>query len=125
MHHGVAAAIALTLASLAGGTACAMTAEAAGFECRVTGGEKLPAETSVDVICAKIGEALAAAKPRSPVKVEVRVTSQSSLTARIEVGGKRLPDEELAVMDRKLSNGSVEMLARRIAEVASKAAEQG
>ena len=124
MHHGVAAAIALTLASLAGGTACAMTAGAARAECRVTGGEKLPAETSSDVISTVIGDAIAAADPKSTVKVEVLVTSDSSLTARIEVGGKRLPDEEVAVMDRKLSKGSVEMLARRIAEV-SKAAEQG
>jgi len=121
MHLGVATAIALSLASLAGGSACAMTGRAPAFECRVTGGEKLPAETGAEMICAAVRGALAAARPLVPVRVEVLVTSNSSLTARIEVAGKRLPDEEVAVMDRKLSKGAIDMLARRIAEVAGKA----
>jgi len=121
MYYGVATAIALGLASLSGGNACAMTGGPAATECRVIGGEKLPAETGGEAICTAVRDALVAAKVRTPVKVDVLVTSDSGLTARIEAGGKRLPDEEVAVMDRKLNRQSIEMLARRIAEVAGQA----
>ena len=90
-------------------------------DCTVTGGEKLPAETGPEAICGAVRGALADGAAGPAVEVEVMVTSASSLTARIIVAGKALPDEHMAVSDRNLTKGAIDRFARRIAEVAAAA----
>ena len=89
-------------------------------DCVVTGGEKLPAETAPEAICNAVRTAISGNAVRSDVKVEVRVTSSSSLTAKILVAGKILPEEHMAVSDRKLTKRSIDRFAQRIAEVVAK-----
>lgn len=90
-------------------------------DCVVTGGAKLPAETGVDAICNAVQSAIGSKAAGAGVKVEVVVTSASSLTAKILVRGKSLPEEHMAVSDRQLTKGSIERFARRIAEVVATA----
>ena len=120
MRHG-AAIIALVSALWVSGSACAMNSITGASDCIVTGGGKLPAETGPDAICAAVRSAIAGNPGGPGVKVEVLVTSASSLTAKILVGGKALPEEHMAVSDRTLTKGSIDRFARRIAEVAAKA----
>ena len=90
-------------------------------DCIVSGGDKLPAETGPDAICDAVRSALSNQAARSGVEVQVTVTSASSLTAKILVAGKILPEEHMAVSDRKLTKGSIDRFAKRIAEVVATA----
>lgn len=120
MRHGVAI-FALVLALGVSGSACAMNSRTGGADCTVSGGDKLPAETGPAAICDAVQSALSGKTAGSGVKVEVLVTSASSLTAKIMVGGKSLPDEHMAVSDRTLTKGSIDRFAQRIAEVVATA----
>jgi hypothetical protein len=94
-----------------------MNSNSGAPDCIVTGGDKLPPETGPEAICDAVRGAIAS-RPAGPgFKVEVVVTSASSLTARILVGGKSLPEEHMAVSDRALTKGSIDRFAKRIAEV--------
>ena len=94
-----------------------MNSKSGAPDCIVTGGDKLPAETGPDAICDAVRSAISSSSARSGFKVEVVVTSASSLTARILVGGRTLPEEHMAVSDRALTKGSIDRFAKRIAEV--------
>jgi hypothetical protein len=120
MRHG-AAIIALVSALWASGSACAMNSKSGASDCIVSGGDKLPAETGPEAICDAVRGAILNSSAGPGFKVEVVVTSASSLTARILVGGKTLPDEHMAVSDRGLTKGSIDRFAKRIAEVVAKA----
>ena len=113
--------VALLPALMVSGSACAMTSGTQVPDCIVTGGEKLPAEASAEMICDAVRSALAGRSDTSPVKVVVLVASRSSLKATIKVGEKVLPEEELAVMDRNLTKRSIDRFAQRISEVVAAA----
>jgi len=91
--------------------------------CRVIGGAKLPAEIGGEQqICAAIE---AAAKTRAPgidYSVELRVLSDHMLAARVRMAdGSWLPEQKMAVSDRKLNRRSIDRFAMAIAEAISRA----
>lgn len=106
--------------------ACAMSApeQQRDTHCSVTGSEKLPAEAGgADAICNAIERALAARAPNIQYVVEVRVRSASMMAATLIVGGRTLPDQNFAVMDRNLNRGSIERFARAIADALAEASK--
>ena len=90
------------------------------IECRVVGGEKLPATAgSADSICAAIARAAAAAAPAARFSVEVRVLGQSALAATLTTSeGKILPEQKFASSDRLLTPNSIDFFARSLVETA-------
>jgi hypothetical protein len=85
--------------------------------CRVIGGEKLSGHTigAADV-CAAIKRAVATRGANVDYHVEVRVLSPSRLAATISLAnGRKLPDLNLASMDRAFSKGSIDRFAQTIA----------
>jgi hypothetical protein len=115
----------LALASVLMSTgACAMGGSHHGARgnCRVIGGEKLPASTGGAAgICAAIEKAVATHAPTVPYSAEVRVLSKSALAAKLVANGRNLPEQNLAVSDRDLSAGSIERFARSLAEIIARA----
>ena len=94
------------------------------IECRVVGGDKLPAETGgADAFCAAIARAAAAEIPGTRFSVEVRVLNTSSLTATLTTGdGTILPEQQFSISDRSLTKGSLERFAKGlVGEVANAA----
>lgn len=92
-----------------------MKPDATGTEpCRVNGAAKLPADSGgADALCAAIEQAVSAASPGA--RVEVQVLSPYSLAATIRTAdGRVLPEQKMAVSDRKLTKGSIERFARAI-----------
>lgn len=89
-------------------------------DCRVVGGDKLPASAgSVDSICAAIVSAAAADAPGARFSVEVRVLGQSALAATLTTaGGKQLPEQKYASSDRPLNPDSIKFFAKSLVEAA-------
>lgn len=90
-------------------------------ECRVVGGDKLPAETGgPESLCAAIKRAAAADAPARKFRVEVRVLGSSSLAATlITADGTILPEQKFAISDQNLTKGSFERFAKAlVSEVA-------
>lgn len=85
--------------------------------CRVIDGEKLPAEIGgPQALCATIEAAVRQRLPATFFALEVRVLSDSSLAATVRLqDGRTLPEQRMAVNDRKLNNGSVLRFATAIA----------
>lgn len=85
-------------------------------DCRVIGGDKLPAETGgPDALCAAITRAAAIGAPASRFSVEVRVLSNSSLAATLKTAdGKTLPEQRFAISDRNLTKGSLDRFAKAL-----------
>ena len=105
-----------------GGSACAMSpGQDQAWTCTVENAAKLPAEAGdAESVCAAMKEAAVAAAGPSllnsgAVSVRVTVESQHKLSAVAIVGGRALPEQKLAISDRVLSPGSIEMLARAVA----------
>jgi hypothetical protein len=123
MRHGISSLVTFTLATFAGGSACAMTGSAVERpSCTVLGGDKLPVEVGGPAgICNAVSEALAKEANGIAVIVRVQVLSNSRLKADIERDGIALPAQNFAVSDRQLSKGSVERFARAIAQAVVKA----
>lgn len=118
------AILAMVLAS-ASGTACGVTNSAPRVDrCQLIGGEKLPPEIGGEPqICAAIEAAVAARAPGTAYSVEVRVLSDHMLAAQVRLAdGRSLPEQKLAVSDRKLSRRSIEQFARAIGEAVRSAA---
>lgn len=92
-------------------------------ECRVIGGDKLPADLGgPDALCAAITRA-AAAFSASQFSVEVRVLGRSSLAATIKTAdGTTLPEQRFAISDRSLTKGSVDRFAKALVDAVSRAA---
>lgn len=84
--------------------------------CRVTGGDKLPAETGgPGAICAAVVRAVAAQAPNIRYSAEIRVVSKSSLAADLTVNGKALPEQRFSVSDRNLNALAIEHFANGVA----------
>jgi hypothetical protein len=85
--------------------ACAMSAPGqAQGPCRVSGGDKLPAQAGgADAICAAIERAVAAGAPNVRYSADVRVLSRSALAAELTVNGRKLPELRFSVSDRELN----------------------
>ncbi len=91
--------------------------------CHVVGGEKLPAETGGSKkLCEAVEQAIAAQAPKASYSAEVHVVSRSRLTASLIVDGRALPLQNFAVMDRGLSESSIEHFASGLAAEVAKAA---
>jgi hypothetical protein len=85
-------------------------------DCRVVGGDKLPADSGgSDTLCAAIAQAAAAETPARRFSVEVRVLGRSSLAATLTMAdGRTLPEQKFAVSDRSLNKGSLERFAKAL-----------
>lgn len=103
-----------------------MTAPAhAQGSCRVTGGEKLPAEAGgADAICAAVQRAVAAQAPNVRYSAEVRVLSRSALAATLETSGRKLPELKFSVSDRELNPRAIGHFADSIAAALARPTER-
>lgn len=114
------------IAAAAGIAACAPAMSTPASPCRVTGGEKLPPDSGGAAgICAAVERAIAATAPTLQVSVEVRVLSNSALSASIVTNGRKLPDQNFAISDRALNRGAIERFAQAIAQAAKDGAAKG
>lgn len=108
--------ILLVAAALFGGNACAVSAPNSP-NCRVVGGERLPAGSGGSAaLCAAIEQAISARAPGKAFSVEVRVLPHSMLAATLSVDGRILPEQKFASMDRELDGHSFERFAISLAE---------
>lgn len=115
------------LASTALVAACApaMTAPQ-NRPCRVLNGDKLPPESGgADAICSAIEHAIAAKAPKVRYTAEVRILSKSGLTVSVIANGKKLPDQNMSVMDRNLNPWAIQRFAEGLAEEVAKAGLKG
>lgn len=82
-------------------------------DCRVVGGDKLPAASGgANAFCAAINRAAAAQTPHQKFKVAVHVRGPSTMTATITMAnGKELPEQTFSISDRALTKGSLERFA--------------
>ena len=116
--------LALAIASASGSAGGMTHSPSRPAHCRVFGGEKLPAEIGgPQALCATIEAAVRQRLPSTSFAVEVRVLSDSSLAATVKLrNGRTLPEQRMAVSDRKLNRGSV---LRFASAIASQIAEAG
>ena len=113
------------LASAVSVAACApaMSAPQSG-PCRVLNGEKLPPESGGPAaICSAIEKAMSARAPKVKYSAQVRVVSKSALTVAIIANGKKLPDQNMSVMDRNLNSWAIDRFAESLADEVAKAAQ--
>lgn len=96
------------------------------IDCRVTGGEKLPADSGgSDALCAAIVRAAATQVPAARFKVEVQVRGPSALTAILTTeDGKTLPEQTFSISDRGLTKGSLERFANSLVSEVARAASR-
>jgi hypothetical protein len=116
----------LAAASFAG-SACAMNASSKPMvECRVIGGEKLPAESGgADELCAAIARAAATIAPNHSFTVEVKVRGVSSMSAILTTAdGKKLPEQKFSISDRGLTKGSLDRFANNLVGEVARAASR-
>lgn len=95
-------------------------------ECRVIGGEKLPAASGgADALCAAIARAGASLAPGQRFKVAVTVRGQSSLSAILTTaGGRILPEQHFHINDRGLTKGSLDRFANNLVGEVARAASR-
>ncbi len=96
------------------GSACAMTSPSDKMvQCRVVGGEKLPADSGgADGFCAAIARAAAAQVPGQRFTVEARVTGATEMSATlITSDGERLPLQEFSISDRGFNRAALDRFA--------------
>jgi hypothetical protein len=117
MRKGLVPIVLSLVATSAAGSACAMTSSPQLVECRIVGGDKLPAETGgADALCSAITGAAAKQAPGSRFKVDVKVLGRSALAATITTAkGTKLPEQKMAISDRSLTVGSFERFANALA----------
>lgn len=118
------ASIAAAAALAGAGTACAMSSsQHHPAECKVFGGEKLPAASGgADALCKAIADAAAEQAPGIGYSVEVTVLPLSRLSASVTMAdGKKLPEQNFARMDKPLSAGAFKRFASAIAGELAKA----
>lgn len=109
------------------GSACAMNSSSKQMvECRVIGGDKLPAESGgADAFCAAFARAAAAQVPDRRFKVEVQVRGPSMLTAILTTAdGKTLPEQTFSISDRGMTKGSLERFANSLVGQVARAASR-
>jgi hypothetical protein len=96
--------------------------EQAQGPCRVSGGEKLPAEAGgADAICAAVQRAVAAKAPNLRYTADVRVLSRSSLAADVTASGRKLPELRFSVSDRELNPTAIGHFAESVAAALAQA----
>ena len=85
-------------------------------DCRVLGGEKLPADSGGSAaLCAAIERAAASEAPGRRFSVEVRVLGQSSMAATLTTAdGRTLPEQKFQISDRGITRGSLERFAKTL-----------
>lgn len=117
-----APALLVMAASLSGG-ACAMASPSGqSTPCRIVDGDKLPdGSGGAAALCAAIERAAAAKTPGVAYTVEVKVLSASRLAATITADGRKLPEQNFAIMDRELNGASFERFAAALADQLAKA----
>lgn len=110
--------MAVAAAAFAVGSACAVNRPAIGPQCIVSDGDNLPPETGgAAALCTAIMKAVAERGPSLPASVDVRVLSNSSLSATVKLtDGRVLPEQKMAVSDRQLDSGSIARFAAAIAD---------
>lgn len=86
-------------------------------ECRIKGGDKLPADSGgADALCKAIRDAAARRAPGGSFTVDVHVLGRSALAATITTDkGTKLPEQKMAISDRGLTRGSLERFANALA----------
>ena len=85
--------------------------------CQVLDGDKLPAESGgAAALCEAIHRAVMKNAPNAKFTVEIKVLSSSRLAATVTSGGRTLPEQKFATMDRELTRSSFERFAAAIAE---------
>ena len=91
---------------------------AGGVQCSVERGELLPpASGGAEALCGDIEQA-AAELGDVPTSVTVTVVSPYRMAAVVTVGGKRLPELNMASSDRELGRESLRRFAQAIASAA-------
>ena len=99
------------------GSACAMNSPTPQLvDCRVVGGDKLPADSGgSEALCKAIAEAAAEQAPGRRFTVDVQVLGRSALKATVtNSDGTKLPEQKMAISDRGLTRGSLERFAKAI-----------
>ena len=118
MWRIIPAPVLLVMAASLSGGACAMASPSGQpAPCRIVDGDKLPDESGgAAALCSAIERAAAAKAPGVAYTVEVRVLSSSRLAATLKSGGRQLPEQNFAVMDRELNGVSFERFAEALAD---------
>ena len=95
-------------------------------DCKVVGGNKLPASSGgSQALCAAIAKAATAQAEAGRFSVEVRVAGSSSLAATLTTAdGRKLPEQRFAIMDRTLTKSSFERFAKALADEVARAGRQ-
>ena len=95
-------------------------------ECRVVGGEKLPADSGgSDAFCAAILRAAADQLPNLRFEVDVLVRGPSSMTATLTTAdGTKLPEQTFSINDRGLTRKSLERFANGLVGELARAASR-
>lgn len=109
------------------GSACAMNASSqAMVDCRVIGGENLPAESGgAQAFCAALERAAAAQVPGERFAVSLRVKGPTTLSATLTTAdGRTLPEKTFSISDRGLTKGSLERFADSLAGEMARAASR-
>ena len=89
--------------------------------CRIVDGDKLPDNSGgAAALCSAIERAAAAKAPGVDYTVEVKVLSPSRLAATLTSGGRKLPEQNFATMDRDLNGVSFERFAAALADQLAK-----
>jgi len=116
MNRFVVAGISLAGATLFDGGCAAMNSPASpAHHCQVVNPEKLPAASGGgDALCAAITKQISTTS-RVAVDIKVTVQSSSMMTAAVKVGGRALPDQKFARMDRDLDAGAFNRFAEALA----------
>lgn len=123
MVRDIAAQIGLVAAAMIGGNASAMSmSDNQPPHCRVVDGDKLPAASGGPrALCAAVEKAVSGRTPGTEFSAEIRVLSRSRLTATLTAGGRKLPEQSFASMDRELDRKSFERFAAALADQVAKA----
>lgn len=95
-------------------------------DCRVIGGEKLPASAGgPTALCDAVARAAAAATPARKFTVEIRVLGSSALTATLTTAeGETLPEQKFASSDRDLTSSSLDRFANALIGAVARAASR-
>ena len=90
--------------------------ESPNGRCVIIGGEKLSPESIGSAgICGEVEAAIASRAPTVRYSAQIRVLSPTRLAATLIVNDRTLPVQNFAVMDGKLSNGSIKRFAAAVA----------
>ena len=100
------------------------SAATAAHQCQVVNSERLPAASGGgDALCAAIRHRISSQAPHVAVNVKVTVQSASMLAAELTVGGRALPEQKFARMDRELDAGAFDRFAEALAIEVQKAVQ--